>query len=152
MTREHLYRGKRLDNGQWIYGNLLAPAAGEVNAYYIKPGLNGRRVAVEPDSVGQYIGLDDTFGNRVFNGDILKLTKKWGSAIDACSDTWYAIVEFGNPNCPYSWGWQLRRIAGASCFKPDILLWLGEELEETGVTSQVLSEMQALEELREAQE
>ena len=74
MTREHLYRGKRLDNGQWIYGNLLAPAAGEVNAYYIKPGLNGRRVAVEPDSVGQYIGLDDTFGNRVFNGDILKLT------------------------------------------------------------------------------
>lgn len=140
MSREILFRGKRLDNKQWVYGFFWKDIWGGGESCYIY--YDTTDYPVDPATVGQYTGLDDTFGNRVFEGDILKLTHDW---YDGDSDVWYAIVEFGNPNGLYSWGWQLRRIAGTRYFSPDILLWLGEGLEETGVTSQVLSEMQALE-------
>lgn len=76
MSIENLFRGKRLDNGQWVYGNLLAPAAGEVPAYSIKPGLSGRRIQVEPDTVGRYIGVRDSQGVKIYEGDLIAKARK----------------------------------------------------------------------------
>ena len=46
-----------------------------------------------------------------------------------------SVVEFGNPNGTYSWGWQLKHIKGD---KPnfDILLWV--EMEEIGAYIEVI--------------
>ena len=60
-----------MDNREWVYGNLLAPAAGEVNAYYIKPGLSGRRIQVDPATVGRYIGVRDSQGVKIYEGDLI---------------------------------------------------------------------------------
>ncbi len=73
MNREILFRGKRLDNGEWVYGDL-------VTKYPHHKGLtiveNGRVYhEVDPETVGQYLGIADKNGDKVFQGDILKYTQ-----------------------------------------------------------------------------
>lgn len=64
------FKAKRLDNGEWVEGDLMKESYGARIIEHTSKATNW--IAVDPNTVCQFTGLTDCEGNEIWEGDIVE--------------------------------------------------------------------------------
>lgn len=93
--REIIFRGKRVDNGEWVYGyyDVFRYHEDAPPIYLIHTNGWTNSVEIEPGTVGQYTGMTDKNDKKIFEGDIVRYRPGYWrnlmqSVVEHCADKW----------------------------------------------------------------
>lgn len=121
--REYKFRGKRIDNGEWVYGyyytQIITHAGNRKSRDHFIRTEQNIRYEVDPDTVGQYTGLHDDSGeeSEIFESDIVEFFYKGrpyvgvvkfeaGAFILVCDslpDGYIALIDITQSDGDYFW-------------------------------------------------
>ena len=130
--RIHKFRGKRIDNGEWVYGWYVERQDTHYNTYSVIICEDEVASEVDPETVGQFTGKFDTSKEKreICEGDRVKATWSDNSEKDRL-DLWtYGIIRFGEGEVDASdyeeysiniIGFHIEYIKGCDCIPLSLL-------------------------------
>lgn len=146
--REILFRGKRKDNGNWIYGTVVYPRSIKGKNYTaIVPIVDGESVysmirEVIPETVGQFTGLTDLHGKKIFEGDIIKIRFESDSFTHPVeSIVWYDIAKVFWLSEHFGW-------FAAFASGEELSLWEYDDPDDVEIVGNIHDNQELLEEVK----